>query len=276
MACPHHPWTGLPWPVSLVCEAQADCSHAGLCQAGLVLRSRIDPRPFVSQAAAGSGHVAPARALPLARASPPSTPGAGLAGGLGTAGLGAGSCTALASSAAARERGRGARGPASSSGFLVRFGRSPLKPAVPERRLRSGEGIFLSSQGKCSGASCELLVPPGPASPQPPGSGKVHRDLLSRACQTHPRGCRRRCQPSSRGAQPPERRAASLPPHAATGAYKGSLVPAQPQLATASLAGARPGTGALVLFMPLPWPPGGGSPGIRAKRGWWWVRQGCS
>lgn len=110
------------------------------------------------------------------------------------AGLGTGSCAALVSRPASSAAPRGALEGCTGSqrnvnDFLMRFSMSPLMPAVREQRLQSREGIFLSSRGKCSRVSCSLFVPPGPVSPQPPGSGKVHGDLLSRACQMHPRGC---------------------------------------------------------------------------------------
>lgn len=141
----------------------------------------------------------------------------------------------------------------------MRFRTSPLKPAVPEQRLQSREGIFLSSQGKCSRVSCSLFMPPGPVFPQPPGSKKVHSDLLSQACQMHLRGCCWRFQPSPRRPLP----------LGAEGVTKGALLPAQPHQP-----GIQAGTDTLVLFMLLPVPPGDVHPDMRAKPGWQWVRQG--
>jgi len=64
--------------------------------------------------------------------------------------------------------------------------------------------------------------------------------------------------------------AASTP---SRGITKGALLPAQPQLATASLAGVRAGTDALALLMLLPVPPGDVRPETGAQSRWWWVRR---
>lgn len=57
------------------------------------------------------------------------------------AGMGTESCAV--SSAAPKGALEGCTGSQRNvNGFLMRFSTSPLKPAVPEQRLRSGEGIF--------------------------------------------------------------------------------------------------------------------------------------